>query len=165
MLTMEDYNVKDKLLKACRDKDFLLIKEAVEQGADVNMNYGEPLQRLIEEEPFEDESYLWGGSVETHHERSVLKATILRYLIDQGLDVNLYPEDGYDNPVLKTYTFRCPEVTKVLLEAGAKFDVMVDEFESIRDFIEDGYYFYGSQSDNAIGEILDMLNSNAYGKL
>ena len=157
-MIMED--ILSVFCHACEQNDLDTIKKCVELGVDVNAANGRPLSLLIEESltniPPEGIQKM---SVEEFEALNNKKAEILRYLLKNGLNVNVF-NDNFDAPVLLSYTWRCPEITELLLESGADKDIILHGENSIYDFVCDGYNLYGDKCNNAICKIKQLLEKH-----
>lgn len=149
--------LNSSLLKACMNLDMEAVKQAVNDGADVNCfsKYGntpicECVSALIEygrpENPLEDE-YL------DTQEKSI---AIIQYLLSMGADPNLFGGDFCDLPLTECFVAHAPKIMKLLLDNGADPNVN-NEIGCTREFrlhedISSGplQYYYDWDADNDI---------------
>lgn len=142
---MHRHNKTDMLLfDACSRLDINDVRRAVERGANVNAlddSGRSALQKAVEW--FSSNGISWDkkytdGERELISKRNMVKSQeIVKYLVDQGADINLYGYEGM-TPLVCAYYERSVEMIKFLLELGAD--------PNTNCYLTDGSHFWGYNS-------------------
>jgi ankyrin repeat protein len=164
------YKNKTILHYAVEKGDLILIKRLIEMGANPNINSDKqeisPLNIAIENKRDDIIRYLIQTNSDIksinkksqksllHHSASSGNIELTRYLIEQGLDVNLKDSSG-KTPLHYAVISGNTEVVRLLLESNAKIDVNAKD----RDCRSALHHAVRLKSDDVMSDIINLLLS------